>query len=234
MKAVAVLVLVAVSLVGCSDDGSGAAVTSAPPATTSATTTTTTVPPDTPTTTSSTTTEPTTTSTTTTPTTIEPPPTTTETSLFEFSVASRGFFPDPLPGSDQAHGSGCVVGGSELPDGMWFGFVEGITADAVTFDLACFWTGEAAVAAATADGEEEIFDFYIRNNNTQTRTVARSPAGTAYWLDGAGDLTPQAIPMNDWPVTSDTAYQDCPSRHCAGWLYINDGQVTELIEQYLP
>jgi hypothetical protein len=40
--------------------------------------------------------------------------------------------------------------------------------------------------------------------------------------------------MNDWPVTSDTAYQDCPSRHCAGWLYINDGQVTELIEQYLP
>ncbi|GBD84600.1 kelch motif protein [bacterium BMS3Abin02] len=168
-------------------------------------------------------------------TTTAPSTTTTYGAQQEFSVFSNGFFPDPLPGSNEANGSGCVVSGSQLPDGIWFGFVEDAGAATVTFDLACFWTGEAAAAEAAADGQEPLEgDFHIRDEDPQTRTVARDSAGTAYWLDGAGDLTPQAIPMSDWPVIGGTAYQECPGDHCAAWLYVNGGVVTELVEQYLP
>ncbi len=66
-----------------------------------------------------------------------------------------------------------------------------------------------------------------------TRHVPVDPAGTAYWLDMTGDLTPQPIPMASWPIPWDPSYQACPSDSCAVWLYVNGGVVTELIEQYL-
>ncbi|KAA3641735.1 MAG: hypothetical protein DWP92_00755 [Armatimonadetes bacterium] len=125
------------------------------------------------------------------------------------------------------------MGGVEVPDGIWFGFIKAIDTSTVTIDVACFWTGEAANSRAIADGEEPL-DFYIRNNNLSTRSAPLNDTGTAYWLDGAGDLTPIAIPMADWPSTSSTAIQDCPSDHCAAWIYVNGGTVTELVEQYLP
>ncbi len=40
--------------------------------------------------------------------------------------------------------------------------------------------------------------------------------------------------MPDRPGTGGTAFQECPSDHCAAWVYVNDGVVTELVEQYLP
>jgi len=237
MKYLAAFSLAALLLVGCSDDGANEAATSGAPiststtqesTTTSSTTTaaptaTTTVPPETTTTTAAATT-----------TTSEAPPTTFDISLAEFTADAYGFFPDPLPGSDEAHGSGCAPGADQLPDGMWFGFIENATADSFSFDLACFWTGAAAEAAAAADGESEVYDFYIRNNTTQTRIVPRHPEGSAYWLDASGDLTPLQVPMQEWPVESDTSYQPCPGSFCAAWLYINGGQATEVIEQYLP
>jgi hypothetical protein len=151
-----------------------------------------------------------------------------------FSVATNGVFPDLLPGSGDAHGSGCVAGGGELPDGVWFGFVETTSTGSIGFDLACFFTGEAAVSAGAEDGETDVFDFYIRNNSAQLRTLALDPGGVGYWLDATGDLTPLAIPMNDWPPSSGTPYQECPGAGCAAWVFVNDGLVTELLEQYLP
>ena len=188
------------------------------------------------TTSTSSTTQPDTASTTTAaPTTTAPPTTTTTviTATGPYTVAKYGLFPDPFTGSDEAHGSGCAPGTGQLPDGIWFGFVEGATSDTLAFDLACFWTGAAAAERATEDGEE-VFDFYTRNENPETRTLQRDPAGTAYWLDASSDLTPQAIPMSDWPVTAGSPYQECPSDHCAVWVYVNGGVVTELVEQYLP
>ena len=123
---------------------------------------------------------------------------------------------------------------------MWFGFIDGATNHAVMIDLACFFTGDAAVSASIADGQGvPPNDFYISNNSSTIRTGPRSQTGTAYWLDATGDLTPQAIAMLDWPsgVPFGDGYQECsavPMGFCAAWLYINDGIVTELIEQYLP
>ena len=56
----------------------------------------------------------------------------------EFSIDRHGFFPDPLPGSAGAAGSGCVIGQDVLPDGMWFGFVEAAADDTISIDIACF------------------------------------------------------------------------------------------------
>lgn len=149
-----------------------------------------------------------------------------------FSVAGYGMFPDPLLTPADGHGSGCAPPGDVLPAGMWFGFARAVSSGDLTFDLACFFTGDAAVAAATADGEEAI-DFYIRNKNPKLFTVPLDPTGTAYWLDAtASDITPLPIAMGDWPVGG--GYTPCPGEYCPVWLFVNDGEVTELLEQYLP
>jgi hypothetical protein len=157
--------------------------------------------------------------------------TTAPSSPSEFSVGNYGLLPDPLPGSDNANGSGCNPAGGDLSDGIWFGYVVDVTTDTLTFDLACFWTGQAAVDAAAKDGQQVSNDSYIRNDDPTTRTVQRDPAGTAYWVDPAMAGV-ESVAMSDWPV--DTGLQECPSDHCAAWVYINGGVVTELAEQFLP
>jgi hypothetical protein len=229
MKLVALLATLTVLLVGCGADSSLPSTTTTPEVTSTAPTTTTP-----PTTTQATTTAPTTTTppTTTQATTTTEATTTTTTATGPFTVAEYGFFPPVFPGTD-AHGSGCAPGTATLPDGIWFGFVTSVTLTSYSFDLACFWTGQAAVDHAGENGDE-AYDFYVGNQSSTLRTVPFDPSGTAYWLDASGDLTPQAIPMSDWPVTTGTPYEECPSDHCTAWLYINDGVATELVEQYLP
>jgi hypothetical protein len=229
MKLLALLAVLALLLVGCGGNTSTSSTgtTPAPPTTTTTEATTT----EATTTTATTTTTEATTTTTTAPatTTTEAPATTAP----EYTVANYGLFPPVFAGTD-AHGSGCAPGSPTLPDGIWFGFVTSVTTTAYSFDLACFWTGQAAVDHATANGDE-AFDFYIGNDNPTLRTVTFDPAGTAYWIDAsASDLTPQPIPMPDWPSNTGSHYVPCPGQYCAVWAYINSGVVTELVEQYLP
>ena len=49
--------------------------------------------------------------------------TTAEAAESSFTIDPAKLFPDPQPGSGEAHGSGCAVDGDTLPDGIWFGFV---------------------------------------------------------------------------------------------------------------
>ena len=215
------LALALILIVGaCGDDDAATTTT----ATTSEATTTTTLPPTTTSEAAPTTTTLPPVTTTLEPTTIAPVP--------FYSVAGYGIFPDPLLTPADGHGSGCAPPGDVLPAGIWFGFARAVSSGDLTFDLACFFTGDAAVAAATADGEE-AFDFYIRNQNPKLFTVPLDPAGTAYWLDAtAADITPLPIVMTDWPVNG--GYTPCPGEYCSVWLFVNDGEVTELVEQYLP
>jgi hypothetical protein len=239
MKHLGVVLVLILVVAGCGDDP--ASTTAAAPATTTTAVPATTVAPastaaasttvaSTTTTTVGSTTVPSTTTTTIGTTTTVAPTTTALGPLFTTGI--HGFFPDPLGSAEDGQGSGCVVGGV-LTDGMWFGYVEAISGGEITFDLACFFTGTAAQDAAAADGDEAI-DFYIRNQNPATFTVPLDPGGTAYWLDATGDLTPLPIPMGDWPMPSPPGYQECPHDFCSVWLFMNDGEVTELVEQYLP
>lgn len=243
MRRIAPLLL-AISLVaaaaGCGDDalvlGDGSTTaapeTTAPPVTpattppaTTAAPATTAVPATTqpPATTAATTTEATTTTT-------AAPPTT---AGIVYEVDESNFFPPPLPGSNQAHGSGCVIpgDGATLPDGIWFGFVTAFTPGTLTFDLACFWTGAAAEAKALEDGEE-AFDFYIRNMNPRTFPVSIDGSARFWYLDATADITLIEIPPTQWPHPD--SFLNCPAQYCSVWLYVNGGDATALTEQYLP
>lgn len=205
------LLTLALILTACGDDDT---------ATTATTATTTT-------TTAASTTAPTTTVATTTSTTA---PTTTTTAPPVFVVDTADFFPDPLPGSAEANGSGCVSSPT-LGDGIWFGFAHAVADGTITFDLACFFTGPAAVAAATADGAE-AFDFYIRNANPSTREVPMAADAKVYGVtDGAGGI--EMVPVVGWPPNPG-GYVECPGEFCAVWLYVNGGVATGIVEQYLP
>ncbi len=135
--------------------------------------------------------------------------------------------------SSLAAGSGCTPGtAAALPAGEWFGYVDAAAAGEVRFDLACWFTGEAAARAATDDGEESPppNDFYVRNVNDAARSLGVAPGASVTWLPNPGDpATEQTITYGDWLDVRDTrGYQP------GVWLTIDGGAVVELHEQYVP
>jgi hypothetical protein len=203
----------------CGDD-------SAEPTTTSAATTTIATTTTVPATTVPSTTEPTTTTV---------PATTTTTEAFTdgpYVLEDEGI--PVLAQSEGPNGSGCVPGSDTIiPDGIWFGFVLATTGTAITFDMACWFTGDIAYEEGAKDGEEVNNDYYIRNQNPLTFQVPIGPGATMYWLDvSSGNFVTEPMPMADWPGP-DEAWP-CPGEYCGVWLYINDGVITEAIEQYRP
>jgi len=162
-------------------------------------------------------------------------PVTTTTSAWPYAIETPSLGPPPvLPGSEGPNGSGCVPGSSTvIPDGVWFGFVLATTGTSVTFDMACWFWGELAETEAARDGEEALNNYYIRNQNPLLFEVPIGQDATMYWLDvGSGDFVPEPMPMAAWPGP-DEAWP-CPGDLCGVWLYINDGVITEAIEQYRP
>ena len=90
-----------------------------------------------------------------------------------------------------------------------------------------------AEAKAIEDGEE-AFDFYIRNQNPNTRSVPVATTARVWFVDITSPdvLFPDEIPLASWPHPD--SFQVCPSTWCSVWLYVNGGEVTGLVEQYLP
>jgi hypothetical protein len=216
----AVILTMALVLGACGDDASTEATTSAEPATTTVAVTTTTA---------ATTTQ----ATTTTAATTTQATTTTEAL---FTIDTSDWMPGVFGAPGDPNGSGCVVEGDVLPDGVWFGFAEAVSGGTITFDLGCFFTGAAADAAANADygtdsGAEE--GFHIRNQNPKVFSVVISPTAEAYYIDEAGPTWfPEPIALTSWPST--TSWLPCPGEDCAVWLYVNSGAATGIVEQYLP
>jgi len=176
--------------------------------TTNATTTSTTPPP--PTSVSPSTTAP--------PTTV----TTTATSTTETSVQNT---------DDLAEGSGCTPGEGPLPDGEWFGFVTSRGEESLDFDIACWFTGNAATQAAAEDGEESPppNDYYVRNANPDTREV---PVGelveVTFYPDGDPDNSSE-IDYDDWGGMVATR-----GFELGVWLQIENGAIDEIHEQWVP
>ncbi len=142
--------------------------------------------------------------------------------------------PEPLPGGDGASGSGCAPGPGGLPDGAWFGFLGDHDATSFEFDLACVYFGEAAWAKAAEQGEEAPNDVWIGNDNDLVRTVELNSATPVTWILDITSETGYAVtPYADW-VDDPSGYSNCPGDFCAVWVHVDGGEVTEIVEQYLP
>lgn len=161
----------------------------------------------------------------TTPATADPtPPQTQPTDLFAFGDEWL------LADEDEAQGTGCAPGGGDLPDGVWFGFVESWSTSKVKFDLACFWVGTGAEREMLDDGYDAdgVLDFYITNDVATIRTVPVAgdvPALKAGWEDGTFTLS---------AVIADPGGSLPTAEPYPAWLYVNGGEVTALAVQYLP
>jgi hypothetical protein len=132
-----------------------------------------------------------------------------------------------------AGGSGCTPGGTELPDGEWFGYVDSADPAVLGFDLACWFGGEAAILASAEDGEESPppNDYYVRNANPAIRQV---PVGEAdvVWLPNVGDPTSEeTVGYGEWLVFRQG--RD-PLLQPGVWITIEGGVITLVTEQYVP
>jgi len=153
-----------------------------------------------------------------------------------FTVGSPGLYPpDPLPGSAGANGSGCPPLSGALPDGVWFGKLLDASVAAVRFNPGCFYFGDAAAAAAAADGIADLpSPHYLRDPLPDTADLPAALGAVAYSIDKHADpLGFLTFSLEEWPARSG-GYTLCPGEGCAVWLYVNGGRVTEIVEQYLP
>jgi len=143
--------------------------------------------------------------------------------------------PDSLPGSNGYFGSGCAPGSDTLPDGIWFGFVRDLDEAAISFDLACLrWIPDPN------DDPIEEGGWDLSNTNPALRSV---PVASGAQASCPRLNCPQSLmAYEDWMwiirdyLDANPDASDWPEGYDFGvmvWLYINDGEVTELAEPVL-
>lgn len=132
-----------------------------------------------------------------------------------FEVAEPVYQVDLLPGSDGLYGSGCTPESTTLPDGIWFGEWASVSATSVEFDLACFGPGPEGPGDVT-------------NTNPQLRSVKIHPDALVWPIGDDGTHGEEPIAYDQWLTNPHSEF--CGQAPCPVWLYINDGQVTEIVE----
>ena len=133
--------------------------------------------------------------------------------------------------NDLAEGSGCTPGDGTLPDGEWFGFVTSRSESSLEFDLACSFSGDAAIQASAEDGEESPppKDYYIRNTNPATREVAVGEVVEVTFYPDGDPNNVSEIDYDDWAGMVATR-----GFEWGVWLDIENGAIAEIHEQWVP
>lgn len=138
----------------------------------------------------------------------------------------------PPTAADGAEGSGCTPSSeTSLPDGRWFGLVASTTDSEIEFDLACWFTGDAAVAAGEEAGEESPppNDYFVRNNNELTRDLpVADDAEVTFYLSG----DPESDVLGDLAAWRDVLDERGPVFGI--WIETSDGEVTSIEEMWVP
>ena len=128
---------------------------------------------------------------------------------------------------------GMQPGKQALPDGAWFGFVVARDGSAVEFDLACLYFGDIAYEKGAEAGEEVANDYFLSNVNPSLRSITIAGDVPVFEIDATQPDVFLTVPFADWPIDPNL-YVACPDTFCGVWLYVNDGTVTEIVEQYFP
>ncbi|MDP9495121.1 MAG: hypothetical protein M3P87_07765 [Actinomycetota bacterium] len=132
---------------------------------------------------------------------------------------------------DLAEGSGCTPGEGPLPDGLWFGFVTSRTEETLDFDLACWFTGDAATRAAAEEGQESPppNDYYVRNTNPEIRTITIGDLVEVGFFPDGDPNNQMEIDYDDWAgMVAARGYE------LGTWLAIEEGVIAEIQEQWVP
>jgi hypothetical protein len=132
-----------------------------------------------------------------------------------------------------------------LPDGRYFGFVKDVDAasGSMSFDLACFYTGEEANRQAATRGDEVPVpnDVYVVNDNPRTRPLTLAPSIELQLIDwneccetapGADlDAFATAIDASGFTTIGGWRYNGQNSSY---WVTIEGDDVVLIEEQFLP
>jgi hypothetical protein len=124
-----------------------------------------------------------------------------------------------------------------LADGRHPVYIKTVDAagQTITFDLIQFFTGEAANKAAAEDGEESPppNDYYIRNVNPRLRTLPVRAGAPITVNVLAAQSTGSST--KDVSVTLEKLASYFPNSGTPPfWITVEQGQVTEMAQQYLP
>jgi hypothetical protein len=134
-----------------------------------------------------------------------------------------------------------------VPDGVHFGFVTQVTEDSMEFIPAEWFSGDAAVEAARADGfigpDDELDDpYYIRDSDSNLATLEVDPAAqfTLNVAGSTGDLVGKTVSITQlaqlWAGDDDGSvyYAGFPAESLPMDLTVSNGRVTEGTEKYMP
>ncbi|WP_131103355.1 hypothetical protein [Ornithinimicrobium sufpigmenti] len=139
----------------------------------------------------------------------------------------------PADGLAVPEGSGCTPGEGPLPDGQWYGEVDGADTAGVQLDLQCFFLGEEADRAALEDGEVMVpvpNGYYVRNTDPAVRTFDVA-AGTQVLHYPTGDpATARVLGYAEWAGL----VRDGQVLLLGVWLTVDDGAVVAVEEQWTP
>ena len=155
--------------------------------------------------------------------------------------------PSGTTGSAVANGCSGGTAPTILPDGIYFGHVEGLdtVSGAMALDLACFYTGEEANRQAASAGEEVPVpnDYFIVNQNTKIRNLTVDPSATPKLMlidwNRCCDPRPGADLDAFASSRGSKRFVEIDGRLYAGnvsyyWVTVEDGFVTRIEEQFLP
>lgn len=141
-------------------------------------------------------------------------------------AASPTASPDASPG-----GLPTEPTGEDLADGRHFGFIRSVDLqnNSISFDGAVFLTGNDAQQAARERGDamaDDVFDFFIVNDDPATTTLQVAGDARIQVLTGGGaDLGSSTLQgLSDRLPRPDNGF----------WVEIENGEVIEVEEQYVP
>jgi len=125
-----------------------------------------------------------------------------------------------------------------------FSFIAKVTVSgsqaSVSADYAQFLTGAAAIAAASAHGDESPppNDYYVVNDSTKLRTLPVKAGITVKLVskpDGTMDVAGYSVPLATWAGYYASPTATTESIIGAGyWLTVKSGVVIGIEEQYVP
>ncbi len=131
-------------------------------------------------------------------------------------------------------GSGCDPSTTTLSDGIWFGVLKSADASTNTIglDLACWFSGQAAQAAA-GSATPVPNDYYVRNLNPKVYELPASPQTAVLSLaqsgtGGNGQYNPTTVGL-----ASANAILTDQSQHDV-WVQITRGFVVVIQGQFTP